>query len=312
MKKIAIIGQNLFPAPKEIPGYEIECMPGILKKVSTLTSILRAVIFRTTNHFRSYFYEINSIVTLCKSSDVVILHDCMPVGYLNSLMVSIQEQTAKDTRLILYFWNKVKGYDSLYISDRWEYITYDYNESKKYGFKYVGGFYTDISIDRVVKSDESIYFVGVDDGRFCDLRRLEAKLNAIGLLPHFEYVSPMYAILNKSYSSRIPYKSVVQTTKSAQAILEWMKPGQSGLTLRTYEAIFYDKKLITNNKDIKRFKFYNSDNIFICDNANEANEIKSFLEKPFNSSVYKKYKKYYSYEQWLIRLIENYETSDSL
>lgn len=50
MKKIAIIGQNLFPAPKEIPGYEIECMPGILKKVSTLTSILRAVILgqRTT------------------------------------------------------------------------------------------------------------------------------------------------------------------------------------------------------------------------------------------------------------------------
>lgn len=40
-------------------------------------------------------------------------------------------------------------------------------------------------------------------------------------------------------------------------ILKLNISGQSGLTLRTMEALFYHKKIITNNENVKNFHFKN-------------------------------------------------------
>ena len=44
---------------------------------------------------------------------------------------------------------------------------------------------------------------------------------------------------------------------SAKCILEIVQKGQVALTLRPYEAVAYNKKLLTNNKTILNFKYYN-------------------------------------------------------
>ena len=54
-----------------------------------------------------------------------------------------------------------------------------------------------------------------------------------------------------------PYKEVLESTLKANCILEIVRPGQVGFTLRTFEAVVYNKKLLTNNENIKDFKFYN-------------------------------------------------------
>ena len=54
---------------------------------------------------------------------------------------------------------------------------------------------------------------------------------------------------------------------------------QTGLTRRPLEALFYNKKLITNNADIRRYNFYNPKNIFIF-GIDSAESLKEFVKSP--------------------------------
>lgn len=45
------------------------------------------------------------------------------------------------------------------------------------------------------------------------------------------------------------------------------------------EALFYNKKLITNNPEIRNFDFFHPNNIFILEQEN-LEEIPAFMEKP--------------------------------
>ena len=65
------------------------------------------------------------------------------------------------------------------------------------------------------------------------------------------------------------------------------------------EALFFEKKLITNNKDIKNYDFYNPSNIFIL-GENNIEDIKEFINKPYEK-VEQKIIDYYDFEQWLSR-----------
>ncbi len=94
----------------------------------------------------------------------------------------------------------------------------------------------------------------------------------------------------------ISYDEILNETKKAKCILEIIQEGQSGWTLRTMEALFLDKKLITNNKNIKNFDFYNPSNIFVLDNNYE--EIKTFLNIPY-INVSEEIKQRYSFESWI-------------
>ena len=54
--------------------------------------------------------------------------------------------------------------------------------------------------------------------------------------------------------------------------------GQDGLTMRTFEVIGQEKKLITTNSSIVKYDFYNSNNIFLLKEDN-ITDIKHFLAR---------------------------------
>ena len=63
--------------------------------------------------------------------------------------------------------------------------------------------------------------------------------------------------------------------------------------------MFLERKLITNNTDIKNYDFYNHDNIFILGEDN-INEIKEFINKPYKK-IDQDIIDYYDFDQWLNR-----------
>ena len=65
------------------------------------------------------------------------------------------------------------------------------------------------------------------------------------------------------YNKRIPYSEVVEKNKASNCILEIISSGQSGASLRYYEAVCYNKKLLTNNKNVVNLPFYNPDYIHV-------------------------------------------------
>ena len=55
----------------------------------------------------------------------------------------------------------------------------------------------------------------------------------------------------------MPYTEVLRKLSATKSILELCAEGQDGLTMRFYEAAFYNKLLITNNQTAKNSELYN-------------------------------------------------------
>lgn len=67
----------------------------------------------------------------------------------------------------------------------------------------------------------------------------------------------------------IPYQKVLNDVLGANVIIEILQKGQHGPSLRYYEAICYNKKLITNNPMAARLPFYNPEFIKIIKTADD-------------------------------------------
>lgn len=65
--------------------------------------------------------------------------------------------------------------------------------------------------------------------------------------------------------------------QKSKVILDINHPWQKGLTMRTFEAIGAKRKMITTNADIRKYSFYNPNNILIIDRDNIKIN-KSFFE----------------------------------
>ena len=70
----------------------------------------------------------------------------------------------------------------------------------------------------------------------------------------------------------------------------------NGLSFRFFEALFYNKKIITNNESVKSYDFYNPDNIYITDFKNFEG-LEQFLNKPYKE-INKKIVDKYSFKNW--------------
>lgn len=84
----------------------------------------------------------------------------------------------------------------------------------------------------------------------------------------FDYKKLSFKSLSTNDISRLYKKSNV--------ILDINHPGQKGLTMRTFESVGARKKLITTNAEIKKYPFYNENNILIID-RNDVELNKNFF-----------------------------------
>ena len=86
-------------------------------------------------------------------------------------------------------------------------------------------------------------------------------------------------------------KETVKTIENSKIVFDICNKNQVGLTMRTIEALGSQRKLITTNKDIVNYDFFDKNNIYVFDL--ESFEIPSaFLETEYheiNENIYKKY-----------------------
>ena len=69
------------------------------------------------------------------------------------------------------------------------------------------------------------------------------------------------------------------------------------MTRRPLEALFFNKKLITNNPNIQSYDFYNPKNIFIF-GKDPTGKIKDFMQNPIEP-VADSVKKKYDINEWI-------------
>jgi hypothetical protein len=101
--------------------------------------------------------------------------------------------------------------------------------------------------------------------------------------------------------AKIRSSEIAEVIDKTKVVLDVQHPKQTGLTMRTIEMIGMHKKLITTNQDIKKYDFYNSNNIAVID-RDEIKIPKGFLEIPYKEIKEDIYKKY-SLEVWIIDVL---------
>ena len=205
----------------------------------------------------------------------------------------------KHCRLIVYFWNCINdGYKKI-LEDKNidEFWTFDKNDSNSYKIKYNPQFYTkNVKIeDKNVQKKYDIVFLGRAKGRKEQILNLENEFKRKGLNYNIRIV--------ENEKDLVKYDDYLDWLSKSKSILDITCNNQVGLTLRCMESIFLEKKLITNNKEIKKYNFYNPKNIFILDEDNMDN-IETFLNSPYEK-VDQKIIEYYDFESWLKRFYTN-------
>ena len=276
--------------------------------------------------FKPYMKTIRDYYSKCirerahKQYDFIlsIRGEYTPVESLDEL-----KSTFPDAKIILYMWDSILNnhgirktwshYDKVYTFDRIDYLAHK-NEIDFLPLFYYDSFLPDT--DGIYNYDIAFIGTGHDD-RVQIIKGIQKQCEKYGL-KMFSYVflpHPLIYIRNKLTNSHYKnvkkkdiYFSLMPTTDAymiyaqSRCVVDIQSKTQNGLTMRTIEMIGLKKKLITTNKDIVNYDFYNPNNILVVDRKNFRID-PDFINKeytPLDDNLYQKY----SLQGWIKQVFE--------
>lgn len=215
----------------------------------------------------------------------------------------------------VFLWNPVSTINRT-IYSKWEYthylhrsgmqvFTFDGGDALRYGFHSINQVYRNPNFDMHETSDLSqvdVFYIGVDKHRTSILECLKEEFDKEDISYNIYIKKDKHSVVSPKLTScyvdkLIPYEETLAMVSRSKCILEILQKRQAGMTLRTLEAVFLNKKLITNSKDIVNTPIYSPNNIYVIGN-DEPRSIKEFLETPMTplpSSIVRNY----NIEHWI-------------
>lgn len=238
-------------------------------------------------------------------SQIILFDD-----YPDLQLIKYIKKYSPHAQIKLWFWN-VPNYSILQYDKYCKMYCFDYNYCKRHKIKYLRQFYFEEAVKDFLyeKTTYDAIYVGADKNRKKILETLIADFEQYDINYNIKLVMDKNnsTLLNKKgldyLKSPLAYNDVLKISARSKAIIEIVLPNQMGLTWRALEALFLKKKLITNNKNIKTYDFYNKDNIFIF-GIDSISDLKSFINSPYveiENSILKKY----SFSTWIKYMLED-------
>jgi len=229
----------------------------------------------------------------------IIIHSSI----LNVPIIKLISKKNKNARIIVWFWNPVskKHNPDTYPRDKCELWSFDIDDCNKHNLNFNTQYYfKDIPIT-ISDPTYDLLFVGADKGRIEQLIDLKNRASLTNLNTHLHITksSKSQRKFNEYYKPSIPYEEVLTNISLSRAIIDLVAEGQSGLTIRSLEAFYFQKKLITNNTNIVDYDFYDKQNVFIL-GVDEYQNLSEFIKSDFVPKALHVSEKY-DYNKWLNR-----------
>lgn len=187
-------------------------------------------------------------------------------------------------KMILHIWTPISRYPILEktykLYDRIS--SFEKEDCKKYGLIFRTNFYSSI-LDEIKQNNKKIIYDFIFVGQFRLERYLFIKnfmqLNNNGFyyLYHNFFTFIIFKIIKKEYRNisfkdlkfkQLSRKNMYELMQKSKCILDDTDVNQNGLTQRIFDALYLEKKIITTNKKIKEYEFYNKNNIFVINSQN--------------------------------------------
>ena len=140
-------------------------------------------------------------------------------------------------------------------------FSFDPADSEKYGFIYTQNIYSKVIENTETEIVGDIYYIGRAKNRMENLISVFEIIHENGVKSNYYIVgakpNEMRYSDNINYGEKIQYIDSLKEMFKSNCILELVEEGQTGASLRYYEAVCYNKKLLTNNKNVVNLPFYN-------------------------------------------------------
>lgn len=223
-----------------------------------------------------------------------------------------------NAKTILYMWDSFKNKNSFNTIELFDKVfSFDSRDVKKYDLSFLPLFYIDEYEKLETKKYEfDLTFVATaHSDRYKIAKDIYKLLDNYNIYYYFYlpnkvmYYIRKYFIKSYNYGeiqdfnfNPLDHYKIVEVFSKSKVILDINHPSQYGLTMRTFECLGAKKKLITTNKNIMDYDFYNPNNIMIIDRNNMK------IDKSFFDSSYEKLEVHihekYSIENWLKNIFE--------
>lgn len=232
-----------------------------------------------------------------KCADIVIIHSIATL--FSTLPLYINKINPK-AKVIVWYWNSVqnslKPWNIKGSCEKW---SFDPKDCTEYDLKYNHQYYfKSLILPQNNHLEYDVYFCGLDANRGEMLMNIYNKLKNLGLNNFFQIVNSQYKGIPKNLKSQYrPYHDLIDNVSRSRCLLEVVKSGQSGATIRLMEALFNNKKIITTNKTVKEEPFYDSHNIFIIGERPDS-ELYDFVKSDYVNPGHK-FIEEYDVKQWL-------------
>lgn len=184
------------------------------------------------------------------------------------------KQEYPNSKFVYYFSDTIEAkkrvisdLDITYLKNNFDSVlSYNNADAKKYGLNISSIYYSKVPEKwcRELPSynEVDVLFIGAARNRLPEIQKAYYKLSSAGLKCFFYVKTDTSNQQEYSdgiiYSSKaMPFTEFLGRTLSADTILEIVDPKTEGCTLRFWDAIMYNKKIITNYKYTKNSEFYN-------------------------------------------------------
>lgn len=325
-KKFLVIMPDLYDYQRDIcntlekRNYDVLVFseqPGLIFSliIKRLSKILNTNLFYNIHNLILYF-KISKKVKSCNYL-LIIRGDILN----EKLILKIKKKILQEDGLSIYYtWDSFKFlnhkgsigelFEKVFTFDlsdahfkKWSFLplfySLDYNKKLsmnkiEYDFCYVGSFslkkydfYLKFKNENPSKRIYAKFFISK---KFYYLRKLFDK----------NYKNIDCSILN---FKKLSAKEIVNLYEKSLSILDITTEGQSGLSMRSIESIGVCRKLVTNNEDIRKYDFFNNNNIYVISNDSSCNISDDWLESKYTSSETIRNK--YSIDTWVDELLRN-------
>lgn len=199
-------------------------------------------------------------------------------------------QNQPNTKIIYKYFNKI--------------YSFDYIDCKVYNLEYIPLFYLPFEVKPIDEKSIDILFIGkVHTDRYFLLKELEKyaiEKNLVFvkklflkkvvywkrklLLKEYRNIEPddfIFKPLNKS--------EIYDLINHSKSVIDLSHSGQTGLSIRVFEILSQNTKLITNNPNILNEPFYNSNNIKVIDLDEKLNISNDFINSKFQKIDFSNY-----------------------
>lgn len=261
----------------------LDCNPNICE--SNIIRIFRKLNFRAK--IFSLFFEIKKWRELTNKSkkkkyDIVLIVCAWAIS--DTFLAQIKDCLLKDSgRMILYYWdsrhnvadnrsrfkyfNRIYSFDSKDCEEESELVflpLFYRNEYLKKNTLHIHERKYDLAI---VASYNLFRYLLVEK-----LKQNNPQMSIYSYLYANRFIILLHKIFRKScknvdlkkvsHISLLP-EEITSIYESSAAILDFPHPNQNGLSIRTFECMAMEKKMVTTNINVEKYDFYNTDNIYI-------------------------------------------------